>query len=200
MPTTLQSGRSSKSDQSNLQARIALAELRNVVQHTSPSSAITKLSSSVSSRAYNNFMAQNAGRTVDSVAGAFYEGPASQNGRRLFYFLVARINLVDYDLLAYHVFSTLQRVNEAFDLIIDLTDFSPATDLPVAWLGKQLQMCPPHILPLIHVSSVERAHTHTLNADDRPLLSQLIRTAKTPENHGEPFPCHPCVWQEHRRS
>lgn len=48
---------------------------------------------------------QNEGRDTSSVAQAFYEGPASQNGRRIFYFVVCETALVDYDLLAYHIFA-----------------------------------------------------------------------------------------------
>lgn len=50
-------------------------------------------------------MRQNEGRDTSSVAQAFYEGPASQNGRRIFYFVVSETALVDYNLLAYHIFS-----------------------------------------------------------------------------------------------
>lgn len=74
-------------------------------------------------------MRHNAGRDVESVAEAFYEGPISQvsysarrrlladkkNGRRIFYFIVSRVGLVDYDLLAYHVFSVGDPVGHGAD-------------------------------------------------------------------------------------
>ena len=63
-------------------------------------------------------MHHNHNRSTESVASAFYEGPANQvclahttrmlteqNGVRIFYFVVARLALIDYDLLGYHIFS-----------------------------------------------------------------------------------------------
>jgi neurofibromin 1 len=99
-----------------------------------------------------------SGKITDSV----------QNGRRIFYYIVSRVALVDYDLLAYHVFQVssampfwsllmanqvLERITDFFDIVIDLTDFSPATELPMNWLRRSLQMCPPGILPCVNVSS-----------------------------------------------
>lgn len=90
---------------------------------------------------------------------------ASQNGRRIFYFIVSETAFVDYDLLAYHIFSvshqthseaalsvqTVESVVESFDVVIDLTDFSPAVDLPRFWLQRIAQVAPQSLLPLVNV-------------------------------------------------
>lgn len=111
---------------------------------------------------------QNEGRDTTSVAQAFYEGPASQNGRRIFYFVVSETALVDYDLLAYHIFTvsafsfvlgdfsdriqTVETAVDSFDLVIDLTEYSPAVDLPKFWLQRIAQMAPSSLLSLVNVS------------------------------------------------
>lgn len=46
----------------------------------------------------------------------------------------------------------LESVNDVFDIIVDLTDFSPATELPMPWLKRCVQMCPSGILSSIGVS------------------------------------------------
>lgn len=112
---------------------------------------------------------QNQGRDTSSVAQAFYEGPASQNGRRIFYFVVSETALVDYDLLAYHIFSVsascasskdtaeisqvVETAIESFDVVIDLTEYSPAVDLPKFWLQRIAQMAPSSLLSLVNVGS-----------------------------------------------
>jgi neurofibromin 1 len=76
------------------------------------------------------------------------------------------VGLLDFDLLAYHVFSVsepvsaqgtadrqiLDKITDFFDLVIDLTDFSSSTELPLPWLKRSIQMCPPGVLPCINVS------------------------------------------------
>ena len=96
---------------------------------------------------------------------------SAQNGRRIFYFIVSRVALVDYDLLAFHVFQVkcseyddhlvlirflsrqiLDGITDHFDFVVDLTDFSPSTELPINWMRRSIQMCPPAILPFVNVS------------------------------------------------
>ena len=45
----------------------------------------------------------------------------------------------------------LDRVTDYFDIVIDLTDFSAANELPVAWMKRCLQICPPSILSCVNV-------------------------------------------------
>jgi len=141
---------STRSLRLDLDGKGALSMLRQIMEETGPPADTVRLSSSARSQVYDDFMRHNAGRNTESVANAFYEGPASQNGRRIFYFIIARVALVDYDLLAYHVFSVLDKVTDFFDLVIDLTDFSSMTEMPSAWLRRSVQMCPPGILPLVN--------------------------------------------------
>jgi neurofibromin 1 len=90
----------------------------------------------------------------------------AKNGRRIFYFIVSRVGLLDYDLLAYHVFTVgwirrrrnradrqvLDKITDFFDVVIDLTDFSSSAELPLSWLKRSVQMCPPSVLPCVNVS------------------------------------------------
>lgn len=142
MPPTFRA-RSSSSTRSlrlDLDGKAALAMLRNIMEESGPPVEITRIAQTARAQIHADFMSHNEGRNTDSVANAFYEGPASQNGRRIFYFIVARVALVDYDLLAYHVLSTIKDMKEVFDLIIDLTDFSSMTEMPSTWLRRSFQM------------------------------------------------------------
>lgn len=46
----------------------------------------------------------------------------------------------------------LENVTDFFDFVIDMTSFSPTTDLPLSWLKRTLQLCPPGLLPCVQVS------------------------------------------------
>ncbi|ODN95826.1 neurofibromin 1 [Cryptococcus wingfieldii CBS 7118] len=147
----------------------ALEKLRAVMKATGPPADTNLMSASARALAYDEFMQQNQGRNVDSVKDVFYEGPASQNGRRIFYFVVAKVALIDYDLLAYHVFKSLDNVTEYFDVVIDLTDFSSSTELPMTWLKKSLQICPSAIL-----SSIFTLVLYNPNTYSRKRLKRII--------------------------
>ncbi|OXB36317.1 neurofibromin 1 [Cryptococcus neoformans] len=142
MPKSFRHASSSKLARTEFDGPAALERLRKVMNATGAPPDSTLLAASVRAQVYDEFMRHNQGRNVDSVREVFYEGPVSQNGRRIFYFIVSRVAFVDYDLLAYHVFLSLERVTEYFDLIIDLTDFSHSTELPMVWLKKCIQLCP----------------------------------------------------------
>lgn len=165
---------STRSIRLDLDGKSMLQSLRRLMQETGPPTDMSNLSSSTRSQVYDDFMRHNAGRSTESVNTAFYEGPASQNGRRIFYFVVARVALVDYDLLAYHVFSLLDKVTDFFDLVIDLTDFSPTTEMPIAWLRRSLQMCPPGILPLVHTLALYNPNSYA-----RKRLRRMIADLST---------------------
>jgi hypothetical protein len=172
----------------------------------------------------NSLMKTFAGRSLDNVRDTFYEGPASQvrliwtvmrvlivnqNGRRIFYYIAARIGLVDYDLLAYHIFTVsgfrsvvvslpmtcqiLSGVTEPFDVIVDLTDFSPSHEVPATWLRRVLQICPATIVSLANVSSIHlsterieltRARPSSFTIPTRMLANESVVFSQT---------CHPSV-------
>lgn len=102
------------------------------------------------------FIRHNAGRATEGVSGVFYEGPEGQTGRRIFYFIVSSVGLADYELLGYRIFQLLGDVGEPFDLVLDMTGYSATTEVPLSWLCRMLQMCPPGILGMVNVSSVVR--------------------------------------------
>ncbi|WVQ63868.1 uncharacterized protein L199_002024 [Kwoniella botswanensis] len=162
-----------KSARTEFDGRGALDNLQKIMDKTGPPPTTNGLSASAKSQVYEEFMRHNSGRNTDSVADAFYEGPASQNGRRIFYFIVSRVALVEYDVLAYHVFSILDKVTDFFDIVIDLTDFSPANELPLPWLKRSIQMFPPGVLPSIHTLAIYNPNSYAKKRIRR-LVSELL--------------------------
>ncbi|OCF40958.1 neurofibromin 1 [Kwoniella heveanensis CBS 569] len=173
MPRNFRHGSASKAARTELDGKGAWESLKKIMDETGAPPVQAGLSASARSQVYDEFMQHNLGRNTDSVAGAFYEGPASQNGRRIFYFVQSRVALVDYDLLAYHIFSILDKVTDYFDLVIDLTDFSAANELPLAWMKRTLQMCPPGILPCVHTLAIYNPNSHAKKRIKR-LMSELL--------------------------
>ncbi|CAK9779949.1 putative ras GTPase activator [Cutaneotrichosporon oleaginosum] len=183
MPTSYRTrqGTSSRSVRLDLDGKGALANLRRIMEETGPLPDPVLLSVSARSQVYDDFMRHNAGRNTDSAASAFYEGQPNQTGRRIFYLILARVALVDYDLLAYRIFSLLDSVTDFFDVIIDMTDFSPQSEIPVPWLRRSLQMCPPQIMPLIHTLVLYNPNSY-VKKRFRPLLAEFLPYAPTMKN------------------
>ncbi|WVF65508.1 hypothetical protein IAT40_000236 [Kwoniella sp. CBS 6097] len=173
MPKVYRHASATKAPRTELDGKGAWDNLKKVMDDTGAPAIQAGLSASARAQVYDEFMQHNMGRNTDSVADAFYEGPASQNGRRIFYFVQSRVALVDYDLLAYHVFSILDKVTDYFDLVIDLTDFSSANELPLAWLKRTLQMCPAGILPCVHTLAIYNPNSHAKKRIKR-LMSELL--------------------------
>lgn len=116
-----------------------------------------------------------------------------QSGRRIFYFVAANIGVADYDLLAYHAFQVMFDATEPFDIIFDMTGFAAANDLPLPWLKRMIQMCPPAIIASVHVSltlgladldhrSVQPQHLHQATTTPHRLgaLASLRQCSKAP--------------------
>lgn len=162
----------------DLEPKEALRSLKVLMKATGPPADSPRLTSGAQTHAYDEFMHHNQSRSTESVASAFYEGPANQNGVRIFYFVVARLALIDYDLLGYHIFSLLDRVTDYFDIVIDLTDFSAANELPVAWMKRCLQICPPSILSCVSTIAVYNPNTYAKRRVRR-LVTELL-TASSP--------------------
>ncbi|OCF79181.1 neurofibromin 1 [Kwoniella mangroviensis CBS 8886] len=164
-----------KSARTEFDGKGALDNLQKIMDKTGPPPTTNGLSASAKSQVYEEFMRHNSGRNTDSVADAFYEGPASQNGRRIFYFILSRVALVDYDVLAYHVFSILDKITDFFDIVIDLTDFSPANELPLPWLKRSIQMFPPGVLPSIHTLAIYNPNSYA-----KKRIRRLLTTVEAP--------------------
>ena len=120
-------------------------------------------------------MRRHAGRRTEAVANAFYEGPEGQSCRRIFYFIVCNIGTVDHDLLGYRIFQLLGNVSEPLDIIVDVTGCGASTDLPVSWMCRMLQMCPPSIL-----SNVKVRHWPSEDCSERPTGHRHSRTDTCP--------------------
>ena len=161
------------SGRGELEGKTALHTIREIIDETGPPPHSTMLSPAARTQAYDDFVKHNAGRSTEAVANAFYEGPASQNGRRIFYFVVGRISVMDYDLLAYHIFTILDKITDFFDLVIDLTDYNQSSELPMTWLKRTVQLCPPGILPCIHTLALYNPNTFARKRI-RGLISELL--------------------------
>ncbi|WVN87921.1 uncharacterized protein L203_103118 [Cryptococcus depauperatus CBS 7841] len=173
MPRSFHHSSSSKLVRTEFDGQGALERLRKVMMSTGPPTDAKVLENEATSQAYEEFMKHNQGRNIDAVKDVFYEGPASLTGRRIFYFVVAKVALIDYDLLAYHVFHTLERVNEFYDLIVDLTDFSSRTELPVKWIKNSLQMAPPELTSCLHTIILYSPNTYARKRLKR-IVAELI--------------------------
>lgn len=183
MPTSYRTrqGTSSRSVRLDLDGKGALGNLRRIMDETGPLPDPVRLSVSARSQVYDDFMRHNAGRNTDSAASAFYEGQPSQAGRRIFYLILAHVALVDYDLLAYRIFSLMDNVTDYFDVIVDMTDFSPQSEVPIPWLRRSLQMCPPRIMPLIHTLVLYNPNSY-VKKRFRQLLAEFQPYAPTMKN------------------
>lgn len=142
LPNSYRQPGSTRPERTPLDGRAALSKLK-AVEPSKP----------VPLPQYDEFMRHHAGRSTESVANVFYEGPEGQSGRRIYYFIVSNIGLADYELVGYRVFQLLSEVEEAFDVVLDLTGYAASTEVPLPWLGRMLQICPPGIVSLVHVSA-----------------------------------------------
>ncbi|EIW67076.1 hypothetical protein TREMEDRAFT_69974 [Tremella mesenterica DSM 1558] len=176
LPPTFRTTIVPRSARPDLDARGALQNLKILMETTGPPSDVSRLTATVRTQLYEEFMKHNLGRSTEAVANVFYEGPASQNGMRIFYFVVSRVALIDYDLLAYHVFQQLDGITDYFDIVIDLTDFSPSTELPLAWLKRSLQMCPPGVFGCINTIALYNPNTYARKRVRR-LIAELLTVA-----------------------
>ena len=151
LPQSFRKPSPSRPDKLPLDGRLALDRLREVLEHNPVPVEETKLPPAVRGQHHEDFMRRHAGRRTESVAKIFYEGPEGQSGRRVFYFILSNVGLADYDLLGYRIFQLLSNVSDPFDVIVDTTGYTASTDLPMSWLIKMVQICPPSILSLMHV-------------------------------------------------
>ncbi|ORX39325.1 putative ras GTPase activator [Kockovaella imperatae] len=175
MPTSFARPSSDKplSARAELEGKATLSLLRQILDETGAPAHATMISSTARTQGFDDFMSHHAGRNTETVSNAFYEGPASQNGRRIFYFVLSRVSVMDYDLLAYHVFQVLDNITDFFDLVIDLTDYNQASELPILWLKRTIQLCPPGIFPCIHTLALYNPNTYARDRIKR-LISELL--------------------------
>lgn len=71
-------------------------------------------------------------------------------------------------------FQTMARVTETFDLVFDLTQYSPRVDFPKFWLQRIAQMCPPNLLQLVNVGDRIRVTVLRLLTGDRLVQRQYV--------------------------
>jgi neurofibromin 1 len=72
-------------------------------------------------------------------------------------------------------------VTDFFEVIVDMTDFSPQSEIPIPWLRRSLQMCPPRIMPLIHTLVLYNPNSY-VKKRFRQLLAEFQPYAPTMKN------------------
>ncbi|CAO3650284.1 unnamed protein product [Mucor fragilis] len=96
---------------------------------------------------YAEFMRRNSHRSVESIVSKniFYEGGVSKSNRPVFYFIARNITAdsIDFELMVYHILQTMERAsNKSLELVIDMTLFSAANEIPTQYASQILQLLP----------------------------------------------------------
>ncbi|KAF7302288.1 Ras-GAP domain-containing protein [Mycena indigotica] len=121
------------------------------------------LASSIEHRDYLDLMARHAHRSTDSVRSIFVETDSPLDKPAVFLFNLAKIDVevLDIELLMYHIFKTLSLPiyqNRTFDVILDCTAFTGISELPLQWLKFCAELIPYDI-------RTRFATTHILNSN-----------------------------------
>ncbi|KAJ7055100.1 hypothetical protein C8F01DRAFT_470816 [Mycena amicta] len=126
---------------------------------------IPKLSSASSTehRDYLDLMARHAHRSTDSVKNIFLETDAPLDKPAVFLFCLSKIDVevLDIELLMYHIFKTLSLPiyqNRSFDVVLDCTAFTSISELPLQWLKFCAELIP-------HDIRTRFTTTHILNSN-----------------------------------
>ncbi|KAI7885924.1 uncharacterized protein EV154DRAFT_521553 [Mucor mucedo] len=98
-----------------------------------------------SNQLYADFMRRNSDRSVESIISKniFYEGGVSKSNHAVFYLIMRHINAdsIDFELLIYHILHTLERTGgRSFEILIDITWFSKASEVPAQWVHQLMQL------------------------------------------------------------
>ncbi|KAI9310474.1 hypothetical protein BX666DRAFT_2126182 [Dichotomocladium elegans] len=124
---------------------------------------------------YAEFMRRNSHRSVDAIVSKniFYEGGVSRNRRPVFYLILRNIiaDSIDFELLTYYILQTIERVSsQQFEVVVDLTLFGPANEVPCQWISQLLQL-----LPFDATENVVAIHMYNPNSSFRKFMKRLQR-------------------------
>ncbi|KAI5118442.1 hypothetical protein M0805_000576 [Coniferiporia weirii] len=95
---------------------------------------------------YREFMTRNADRNTDSVRALFSEVTVQDDV--VFYLLAIcqfDIEVLDFELLVYHIFKTLMAPKsdrKSFELIVDCTNYTTASEIPMQWFKFFIELTP----------------------------------------------------------
>ncbi|KAF8592239.1 hypothetical protein K439DRAFT_1626245 [Ramaria rubella] len=98
-------------------------------------------------QAFRAFMTKNGNRNTDPVRDIFQSTMLLQDQRAVFILTLSKINVetVDLELLMCHIFKTLKdkrAFEQPFDVIIDCTAFTSASEVPISWCKLCLEHMP----------------------------------------------------------
>ncbi|KAI9026450.1 hypothetical protein CLU79DRAFT_741805 [Phycomyces nitens] len=108
---------------------------------------LKNFSCTATNQLFAEFMRRNHRRNVDVIVSKsiFYEGGVSKAGRTVFYYIARHVvvDSIDFELMVYHILQTMERLgNKSFELVIDLTQFNQANEIPNQWVNQLLQVLP----------------------------------------------------------
>lgn len=75
--------------------------------------------------------------------------------------------------MAHHIYSTLDRISEPFDLVIDLTEFSPKAEPRIGWLRRIVQILPVNVSQHLHTTALYNPNTYSRRRLRR-IFSELL--------------------------
>ncbi|KAF8635007.1 hypothetical protein AX15_000591 [Amanita polypyramis BW_CC] len=135
-----------------------LVDLKSPFEAPSPSTVMAD-----SHEGYKQLMARYARRDTQSVQSFFIETDLSSPEPAFFVLHLSRIDVesLDIELLMYHIFKTLSTYGDRqFELILDCTAFTTASEIPLQWINYCAELIPMDIRARLN-------KTHILNPDSQ---------------------------------
>ncbi|KAI8975307.1 hypothetical protein BDF20DRAFT_914255 [Mycotypha africana] len=135
---------------------------------------------------YAEFMRRNSHRSVESIVSKniFYETGVSKLNRPVFYFIARNVvaDSIDFELLVYYMLQAMEKVsNRSFELVLDMTLFSHANEIPAQYVSQIVQLLPSDVSENLANIIVYNPNTHLrrfVKRLPRPLLHKMAKRTK----------------------
>ncbi|CEP19674.1 hypothetical protein [Parasitella parasitica] len=132
---------------------------------------------------YSEFMRRNAYRDLSTISAqnVFYLGGPSKGGRPVFYFVsrVVDTDEMDFELLIYYMLRVMEPyLNVPYEILFDVTEFSPTRAIPIHWLSKFFQLIFSDIsdyLVSIHIYNPNTYLQRHFREMPRGLVNKLVK-------------------------
>ncbi|KAI7870568.1 hypothetical protein BDF14DRAFT_1771252 [Spinellus fusiger] len=144
---------------------------------------------------YAEFIRQNRGRNIDVIISKniFYESGVSKAGRTVFYYIARHViaDSIDFELMTYHILQLLERTsNKHFDLVVDLTLFDSANEIPIQWVSQLIQFIPAliiehlgNIIVMNPNSNLRKYMKKIMNPVSHKIIKKLVMVVTLPDLH-----------------
>lgn len=139
-------------NETTIAGKKAWRELCALLVEIGPPIDLPKLSNSASYEhaEYLDLLDRHRSRNTEAVHGIFFETTTPRDPVAIFVLSMRKINIevLDIDLLMYHIFKTLtsrQNVNRNFEIVFDYTFFEASCEVPIQWLKYCLELIPKDI-------------------------------------------------------